>query len=267
MTRLWIRSDLHTESLGELRMLHTDAPAHDVQILAGDVGHGIARVVHTLDAVADQPVVYVAGNHEHYRRTLDAEIERGREASRQAASVHFLENAVWIKDGVRFVGATLWTDFGLYGAGERERMMRHAGQHSADFDLILMREKSPLDLSHRSHVFQPRDAVALHLESQAWLEGVFATPHAGPTVVVTHHAPAPGSVSPEYAGDAMTPAYVSDLTDRIERWQPALWVHGHTHRAFDYRVGRTRVVCNPRGLYGGADAEDTGYDPRFVVEI
>ena len=28
---------------------------------------------------------------------------------------------------------------------------------------------------------------------------------------------------------------------------PALWVHGHTHTSHDYRVGRCRIVCNPRG--------------------
>lgn len=265
--RLWIRSDLHCDTLAEVASSMSDPPAHDVAILAGDVGYGIARVVQALDAAAERPVVCVAGNHEFYRRTLDAEIDRGREASRQSSTVHFLQNAVWVHGGVRFVGATLWTDFGLHGAGERDRAMRYAAGHSADHDLILMREKSPLDLSHRSHVFQPRDAVGLHLETTAWLETVFATPHAGPTVVVTHHAPAPGSVSPEYAGDAMTPAYVSDLTARIERWQPELWIHGHTHRFFDYRVGRTRVLCNPRGLWGGVDHEDTGYDLRLVVDV
>lgn len=26
-----------------------------------------------------------------------------------------------------------------------------------------------------------------------------------------------------------------------------MWLHGHVHDSFDYRVGRCRVVCNPRG--------------------
>ena len=265
--RLWIRSDLHIERLGEIHMLHSDRPQHDVQVLAGDIGNGIARVVQALDAAADRPVVYVAGNHEHHHRTHGPEIERGIEASRQASDVHFLENSSWVHRGIRFVGATLWTDFGLYGAAQRERSMRHAAGHIADFDLVMLREKSPLDLSHQAHVFQPRDAVALHQESLAWLETVFATPFNGRTVVVTHHAPAPGSVSTEYAGDPLTPAYVSDLTSRIERWQPDLWIHGHTHASFDYSIGRTRVICNPCGLWGGADAEESGYAPQLVVDV
>ena len=26
-----------------------------------------------------------------------------------------------------------------------------------------------------------------------------------------------------------------------------LWTHGHTHEDFDYMIGSTRIICNPRG--------------------
>jgi hypothetical protein len=29
--------------------------------------------------------------------------------------------------------------------------------------------------------------------------------------------------------------------------RPALWVHGHTHDSLDYRIGDTRIICNPFG--------------------
>ena len=29
---------------------------------------------------------------------------------------------------------------------------------------------------------------------------------------------------------------------------PKLWVSGHTHTPFDYQVGDTRVIGNPRGF-------------------
>ena len=32
--------------------------------------------------------------------------------------------------------------------------------------------------------------------------------------------------------------------------QIKLWTHGHTHDVFDYVIGETRIVCNPRGYYG-----------------
>jgi hypothetical protein len=33
----------------------------------------------------------------------------------------------------------------------------------------------------------------------------------------------------------------------VDHPQIKLWTHGHTHHPFDYIVGETRVICNPRG--------------------
>ena len=59
------------------------------------------------------------------------------------------------------------------------------------------------------------------------------------------------------------PCFASRLDGLIEASGPALWVHGHTHTSFDYRIAGTRVVCNPKG-YG---TENTAFDPGLVVEI
>ena len=49
----------------------------------------------------------------------------------------------------------------------------------------------------------------------------------------------------------------------------ALWIHGHTHTAFDYTVDGTRVVCNPRGYLDRRTRQPE--NPQFawdkVVEI
>jgi hypothetical protein len=46
----------------------------------------------------------------------------------------------------------------------------------------------------------------------------------------------------------MNGAYSTDLDNWIlDRRQIKLWTHGHTHESFDYMIGTTRVVCNPRG--------------------
>ena len=49
--------------------------------------------------------------------------------------------------------------------------------------------------------------------------------------------------------------------DRVQ-----LWVHGHTHDSFDYRLNGTRVVCNPRGYAKGGVNENAHFDPHFIVE-
>lgn len=63
--------------------------------------------------------------------------------------------------------------------------------------------------------------------------------------------------------DDIHAAFASDLSWLIECHQPALWIHGHTHTASDYRVGSMRVVNTQRGYYG----EETGWNPGFVVDL
>jgi hypothetical protein len=66
-------------------------------------------------------------------------------------------------------------------------------------------------------------------------------------------------VHPKYAHDKiMNGAFASDLDDFIAyRPQIRLWTHGHTHEPFDYEIGATRIVCNPRGYVGHEHRADS----------
>ena len=92
---------------------------------------------------------------------------------------------------------------------------------------------------------------------------MLATPFDGPTVVITHHAPHWDSVHPKFRSDPVTGAFASDLSSLIIQHQPNLWVHGHVHNSSDYRVGTSRIVCNPHG-YGN---ENPAFNGQFVVEV
>ena len=67
--------------------------------------------------------------------------------------------------------------------------------------------------------------------------------------------------------DELVACFVSDLEARILQWQPQLWLHGHTHDSFDYRIGGTRVVANPRGYAPDGVVENTHFDAAFVIEL
>ena len=257
--KLWIRSDLHFRSGGVPSSFHF-SPAHDVQILAGDIMPVPGYVIDGIDRLATAPIVYVAGNHEFYGACIDDEIADARRASQRAEHVRFLENAMTVIAGVRFLGATLWTDYALDPVFDVEMSMQAARQSIRDHDAITTRPATPGRPSIR---FTPQDALALHRESRAWLKHAFSTPFDGPTVVVTHHAPSPLSIHDRYEGDIVNAAFASDLTADIERWQPALWIHGHVHNRFDYRIGKTRVICNPAGYAH----EDTSFDPELVIDL
>jgi hypothetical protein len=46
-----------------------------------------------------------------------------------------------------------------------------------------------------------------------------------------------------------------------------LWVHGHTHSSFDYKLGKTRIICNPRGYPGTFGDMGNDFNPNLIVEI
>jgi Icc-related predicted phosphoesterase len=114
--------------------------------------------------------------------------------------------------------------------------------------------------------FSPQDAAIRHRETLAYIKLMVAEKHDTKFVVVGHHSPSFQSVHEFYKHDTvMNGGYHSELSEFImDRPQIKLWTHGHTHHCFDYVIGETRIVCNPRGYDGH---EDTGWDPNKIVEI
>jgi hypothetical protein len=93
--------------------------------------------------------------------------------------------------------------------------------------------------------FSAASALQRHEYSRAWLASEIAKPYSGKTVVVSHHAPHPLSIHSRYVNDPLNAAFASNLSDMMAGVD--LWLHGHVHDSFDYRVGRCRVVANPAG--------------------
>lgn len=167
-------------------------------------------------------------------------LRRVRQA--RTSSDHFLEKSSVELGGVRFLGATPWTDFVLFGKDRQEEAMAAAERCMNDYRVISVARDGPTRVP-----LSARDALRFFGKSSAWLERRLAEPFDGPTVVVTHHLSAWGSVSTRHRDDLVTAAFASDLSPLVERYQPALWIHGQTHEACDYLIGQTRIVCNPRG--------------------
>ena len=115
--------------------------------------------------------------------------------------------------------------------------------------------------------FTPADSAALFRRHAAWLEGSLAKVHAGPTVVITHHAPSQMSIHPRFAGSLLNACFVSAAERLIDGGRARLWIHGHTHDSFDYFLNGTRVVCNPRGYAKNGMNENPLFDANFSVEI
>ncbi|HEY5604730.1 MAG TPA: metallophosphoesterase [Gammaproteobacteria bacterium] len=246
--KLHILSDIHLE-FAPFQIPETGA---DVVILAGDIGVGRDGVAWANERRMDKPVIYVPGNHEYYHHDISL-LEQLKASA--AGNVRVLDNELCIIDGVRFLCATLWTDFALYGTGMKYFAIKHAKRNMNDFSLI----------KNGSRSFSPEDSIQLHNDSRDWLKRTLSEPFDGQTVVVTHHAPCLRSIAPRFRGDSLTPAFITDLGYLMEASRIALWVHGHTHDAFDYVVNYTRVVCNPRGYV--PDEHNNGFNAQCTIAL
>jgi len=264
MTRLWIFSDLHQDWADNAwdPAAHAPADGFDIVVVAGDVHSPLPRALDWLaDRLPGVPIVYVPGNHCFWwdrgddRYTIDDVIARGRDAAARHGIHLLLDDAVTL-GGIRFLGGTLWTNLRLGSLSlDHARYTSRRGMN--DYKRIRRRR------SGQHKYILTDDTLALHRATVAFLGAQLATPSTSPTVVVTHHAP--HSLSLPGANMDLRWCYASDLGDLIARGQPDLWIHGHLHNRADYRLGKTRIVCNPRGHIEEESART--FDPSFVIQV
>lgn len=264
--KLLILSDLHLE-WG--RFDPPPAEIFDVVVLAGDIAQGPKAVTWAQreSSFAGKPVVLVPGNHEFYGLERERTLEIMRERA-QGSSVHVLDRDELVLTGalderVRFLGATLWTDFAVDGP-DIAAAMAVARVGLNDFAGSIRQRDG-----HGQRRFTPEDSAREHELSRTWLAQCLAQPCPGhsATVVVTHHGPSVRSIVPEYEGNDLNPCFVSELPiSFFER--PRLWIHGHIHSSVDYRIDRTRVVTNPRGYRRRSGTfENEGFRHDLVIEV
>jgi predicted phosphodiesterase len=247
--RVHILSDLHLEFAP-----FTPAPVDaEVVVLAGDIATGVRGIEWAAHTFRGLPVVYVLGNHEFYGQTAPDLVRKAQQHGAELG-VHVLSDDSVMIGEVRFLGATLWTDFRLFGNSPSPALAAQQGM--TDFRRIRV--------SPRYRKLRPADTTLWHVRSRRWLTEALHTSVAGPTIVVTHHAPSIRSVAPHFASEELSAAYASDLEELVRGCGATLWVHGHTHHNVDYFLGHTRVVSNQRGY---PDEPVRGFDPSQSFDV
>ncbi len=272
--KIAVASDIHLE-FGDLD-IQNDAGA-EVLILSGDIcvaadldmrdrrqtEMGFAR--HRSErfheffercAVNFPHVIYVMGNHEYYHSDFATALGEMRRKLAHLPNLYILERELKVIGDVTFIGGTLWTDMNNHD----QLTLYHMRTRMNDFRVI---QNSAVPVHFRTQEgefktrmakFSPEDSVTEHVKMKEYIQVVTAFLGQNPNkyVVVGHHAPSRKSTHEMYAHDTiMNGAYSSDLDEFIQdRPQIKLWTHGHTHHEFDYMIGETRVVCNPRGYHG-----------------
>jgi len=265
--KITVLSDLHAE----FDTLPRPIPGSDVLVLSGDI-----YVIDYLLRGSESPyqltlnadfssfmdycsenwknVIYILGNHEYYHGRIDSYAAYLKVLFNAYPNVHVLDNDSIVIDEIKFIGSTLWFD----GNKRNPTSLVIIGDCMNDFRLITWGKPN-----YRK--FKVSDAVLLHDKAVAYLKKEIEG-YVGKVVVCTHHAPSPLSINAKYAGDYhLNGAYHSDLSELIlDNEHIVLWTHGHTHSSFDYHIGKTRIVANPKGY---REENKNEFNPNLTLDI
>jgi Icc-related predicted phosphoesterase len=238
-------------------------------------------------------VIYIMGNHEHYSGDF-AKTHNILREHLDYSNLHILNKQIFELEDVTFICSTLWTDMNnedpltlLHTQGamndfrevmnsnrmvtrkvplyQENPLWTHDGKNGGFYSKdekganILIGYKDKEEPAR----FTPEDSVMEHKKAKSFIDIVARDKNK--VVVVSHHAPSSQSIAYYYSHDRlMNGAFRSELDEFIEqRPQIKLWIHGHTHTNFDYMIGETRVVCNPRG-YDGYEAIADQFKLQYV---
>lgn len=237
--KIAVASDLHLE-FRDLVLENTgDA---EVLVLAGDIcmAKYADKVKPWFEDVSKKfnHVVYVVGNHEHYHNKFHKTVEQLKDMVPD--NVHVLDNETFELDGKVFIGSTLWTSM-----------------NDEDPLTMMITKHGMMDFKHITYwhggdnywKFTPEQSVKEYKRNLDYIQHVLYNCKDKDCVVVTHHSPSFKSVAYEYRNEKeMNGAYHNNLD-----WLMTLaenirvWIHGHTHTPFNYTIGISNVICNPRG--------------------
>ena len=239
-------------------------------------------------------VIYVSGNHEHYHGDIALSHNRLKEKLSYLKNLHILEKEVITIDDVVFIAGTLWTDMNkedpitlshIKGVMNDYRIIEDSDEmvhykkaiyrkdDEGNYIMKKVGEVTSTIVDHyeyetRPSLFSPEKSIIHHKGMLEVIKDTIANlPNDSKVVIVGHHAPCKQSTKPRYQGEfIMNGAYSSDLTElMLDNPMIKLWTHGHTHSSFDYMIGSTRIVCNPRGYYSYEENEE--FDPGKIVEV
>jgi predicted phosphodiesterase len=246
--RLCILSDLHFDfhkDGGAEFMSQLVIPDCDITVIAGDLSQADHwRWKQNIKEICDKSkqVLYVLGNHEYYGASI-TEVD---------CRAHDLPNE--FKNLTVASRAKVLTQKGISALGELKLLAGSLWfQDACDqkYYKNLLNDFSCIeDLEPEIYRRNDRFKYLLHGIKEE------------PCIVVSHHLPSYSCVNPRFAGSAINRFFVGGIDDKdIESSKVKLWICGHTHDALDFKIGRTRVICNPAGYLNEMSAY---YAPKVV---
>jgi len=228
-------SDLHLEFIKNTYFLHSNKliPSAEILILAGDIiSH---RKNHENEKYFDflsesfQEVYWLPGNHEYY----NSDMVRGNQIKGKKVrdNIHIVNNEVINCNGVNLIFSTLWSLI----SPQKELIIK---SHLSDFSQI----------KYNGDAFRPKQYNLLHQQSISFLEKSLIDLQGNKNLVITHHVPTLYNYPSEYKNSPLNEAFIVELHDFIEKYQPEAWIYGHSHiNTPDFNIGKTKMLTNQLG--------------------
>jgi len=246
--KIQLLSDLHVDTWGRADLGVQVAPDTDLVVVAGDLS-SLARpaalqlVKQALSQLGPR-VLYVPGNHEYYNQSfweatkclqgLNTETSAQKVVVAATPRTVDLQQVFGIATDIKVLAGTMWYD---------QDALLKAGVHPYGGTWFTNGTRmrwsdfwSIKDLGYDYHAasLQMRNLLLSELNSRS--------------VVVSHFLPSKRSVPPRFKNAGTNHFFVvPPPRGLLQARRPLAWLHGHTHTATSYRLGRTAVVCNPRG--------------------
>mgnify|MGYP001583534607 CR=1 FL=1 len=239
--RLTVCSDLHFDHYGAKTWdIIKSFSVSDTIIIAGDIIDGnrsndlIRERIYGEFCKKYKNVIAVLGNHDYagtYPHSIEQKIKYG------FSNLHVLDNNSVIIDNQRFIGGTLW--------------------YSDCHDHFLKQDWFDYRYIKR---FEPW----VYRKNNDFIEKV-AKKMKSDDIVISHMLPSKLSIHPYFYNSLQNTFFLNDIEEYIIKNQPKLYIHGHTHYPFDYKIGDTRVYCNP--LAYPSEHTNNDFLNRMAIDI
>lgn len=252
-------SDLHMESGAEPVL-----PGGDILLLAGDLlqestiskqfrGSERWNAFFTHQVSKYSKAYYILGNHEHYMGDITLTYDRMVNHLTTFPNVQVLENdVVELNSKWMLFASTFWTDYNNNNYSARQCATEFMNDHR-------------LISYERQRLFTTGDAFELNVKARGHLKLALQNHPGKKWIVMTHHTPSMKSCHKRWGDSESNYAFHNTMLDDfiVSQSNIKFWVHGHTHDSMNYKLGKCKVLCNPKG-YGGENC--VNFDPNKSFE-
>lgn len=261
MPKIYYISDLHLEFEDEnLLEIYVNKEYKDSYlVLAGDICSYTSKInfVKFFEYMSKKfkRLIYVAGNHEYYKGTLDD--DHIIDLLLPFDNIYFLqdEHITFQDDDLTFYGSTLWSRLDT-----NDEINFLAQSQLNDYKYI----RNPID----NELITRRLTGDMFDFSLELIKDFLSSKPKGKIVIISHHMPLYEVICDKYKNYILNSAYSSDLHDELQEYNFDCWIFGHTHFSikYDYINADDKTIpfmCNPRGYY----SENKIFDEDKFIEF